>query len=105
MTAKISKLPKPEVIGQEIADGMTMSQIMEKYGMSEYGLRNFRNRFGLPRPLIKPAPRREIFHSRPLAEFVAPPRRYQGPVDDARRVVVNGISVPRIVSIHGEFRG
>ena len=105
-----SKLPDNATLIQHIRDGLVANQIGALYGLSRTHINTYLRRNDIYRPWATgrqrgPSKRTPDVRRIDRTQFLPAQRRYQGPVDDARRVVLNGISVPRIVSIHGEFRG
>lgn len=95
------KLPAPHILAADIAAGMLIKDIKQKYDLlTASSLFRYLKNHNIPFPLdYAPKPPAAVAHvDEPYEVNVR-----RGPQPDERRVVVNGISLPRIKTLHGEF--
>ena len=100
---KQQKLPPPDVLRKDIEGGLTIHQIRVKYKLSNNSTiyRHIRIH-GLPMPRGGRYP--DGTYSGGYVPPVQQPTR-KTPKADKRRVIVNGVSLPRLKFLHGEFEG
>lgn len=99
---KQQKLPPPDKLRQDIESGMTIHDIRERYKLSNNSTiyRHIRLH-GLPMPRGGRFPD-GTYHGGQIEQEARPERK--GPQPDERRVVVGGISLPRLKFLHGGFK-
>jgi len=92
-------LPPPKELAALIKEGKTSDELRRMFGLkSKSPLFKYVKYHKLPRPAdYKPPARPPVTTALPLEV------RLKGPQPDARRVVINGISLPRLKFLHGEF--